>query len=375
LVQRDGAGVLIAQDAALADYARRLGSTADQLAEEDPLVAPTRVVERLREVPPPAEVNLTDARLVRLASAVSQQAVLSSRQELYPRGMPAARALRLSHGALNGLRMLSVAQVRERVASRYPEAAPLPDHPALDDLLREAGFDFQWEADGKDGLGCYVSSHRELVSVTSGTQPPLRYSTAPGRSEIGEVTPEEADARQFEERLQRALREGSFLSLLVNPRRYDFAREWLCKRFPVQLVDLEGLFLDALQAVAGSARVSWDLVLKTDATPQTGDWDKLMLLVGRAMPAVEERLLGAERTMLVIYPGILARYDQMELLSRLSQKVGRRDGIPGLWLLLPGDHQALIDGKAVPLLGPGQRARIPQSWLENRHRASGGGER
>jgi hypothetical protein len=75
--------------------------------------------------------------------------------------------------------------------------------------------------------------------------------------------------------------------------------------------------------------------------------------------------------MLVIYPGLLARYDQMDLLSRLSQKVGRRDGIPGLWLLLPGDHQALIDGKAVPLLGPGQKALIPESWLQNLHRGHG----
>ena len=53
--------------------------------------------------------------------------------------------------------------------------------------------------------------------------------------------------------------------------------------------------------------------------------------------------------------------------TRLSQKVGRRDGIPGLWLLLPGDQLALIDGRAVPLLGPGQKARIPESWLQNVH--------
>ena len=74
--------------------------------------------------------TLSDARLVRLASAVSSTLPISSRQELYPRGMPAARAVRLSHGALNGLRMLTVAQVQERVAGRYPEAAPLPDRPA-----------------------------------------------------------------------------------------------------------------------------------------------------------------------------------------------------------------------------------------------------
>lgn len=373
LVQRAGTCILIAQDVALADYARKLSCVADQLADEDPLVAPARVVERLREIMPPAEVNLVDTRLVRLASAVSQHAAISSRQELYPRGMQAVRALRLSHGALNGLRTLSVDQVRERIAGRYPEAAALPDRPSLDDLLREAGFDFQWDPDGKGGSGGYISTHRDQVSVTSGTMPPLRYPTAPGQVEPGEVTPEEADARQFEERLQRAIREGSFLSLLVNPKFYDCARIELCRRFPVDLVDLEGLFLDALQAVAGSARVNWDLVLRTDATPHAGDWDRLMLLVGRAMPDVEKCLLRAERTMLLIYPGILARYDQMDLLGRLAQKVGRRDGIPGLWLLLPGDHQALIDGKAVPLLGPGQRARIPESWLQNVHRAQGNG--
>ena len=368
VVRRDGDCILIARDAGLAVYARRLGGAADQLADEDPLVAPTRVVERLREIPPPAEVHLSDTRIVRLASAVSGHAAISSRQELYPRGMPAARTIRLSHGALNGLRMLTVAQVKERVAGRYPEAAPLPDRPVLDDLLRDAGFDFRWEPGGKDGQGCYVSNIRE---ISTASEPSIRYPTSPGLSTAGEVTPDEADARQFEERLQRAINEGSFLSLLVAPKFYDLARQEICRRFPVELMDMEGVFLDALQAVAGKAGVNWDLVLKTDSIPQAGDWDKLMMLVGRAMPAVEERLLAAERTMLAIYPGLLARYDQMDLLSRLSQKVGRRGGIPGLWLLLPGSNQALIDGKAVPLLGPGQRACIPESWIENRHRSTG----
>ena len=77
--------------------------------------------------------------------------------------------------------------------------------------------------------------------------------------------------------------------------------------------------------------------------------------------------------MLLVYAGLLARYEQMDLLERLRDKIGRRDGIPGLWLLVPGDHQALMDGKAVPVLSPGQRARIPESWLENKHRANGHG--
>ena len=42
--------------------------------------------------------------------------------------------------------------------------------------------------------------------------------------------------------------------------------------------------------MAERAKVNWELVLKTDATPYQGDWDKLMLLVGRALPLVEETL-------------------------------------------------------------------------------------
>jgi len=372
IMRRDGDCVLITQDADLAAYAQRLGEMADRLADEDPLVAPTRVVQRLREIPSSPSANLSDARLVRLGSQTSRHAALSSRQELYPRGMPADRAVRLSHGALNGLRMLTVAQIRERVAGRYPEAAPLPDRPALDDLLREAGFDFTWDPAGNAGAGCYISNVRDAYSVTSGTEPPPRYPTLPGTPEAGEVTPEEADARQFEERLQRAAKEGAFLCLVVAPRYHDRARAEICRRFPVELIDLEGVFLDALQAVAGKAGIDWELVLKTDATPNRGDWDKLMILVARAMPLVEERLLKAERTIVLIYPGLLARYDQMDLLSRVAEKIGRDDGIPGLWLLLPGSTQAIIDGKAVPLLGPGQRALIPEGWIENRHRSNRG---
>ena len=374
LVRRDRDTVLIATGTEVASYARRLGAVADEIAAEDPLLASTRVIERLREMKAPASLSLSDARLIRLAAEVSSGAAVSSRQELYPRGMEAARALKLSQGALLGQRMLNVDQIRDRVTGRYPEAAALPDRPILDELLKAAGFDFIWDDAGRNGAGCYLSPLRDLVSVTSGSQSIDRQLTRRGNVPAGEVTPEEADARQFEERLQRSIKEGSFLALLVNPKYYDRARSELCRRFPLQLVDFEGVFVDALQETASGAKVNWDLVLQTDTEPNRGDWDKLMMLVGRTMPAVEQQLLAAEKTMLVVYSGLLARYDQMDMLSRLSQKVGRADGIPGLWLLLPGQNQAMIDGKPVPLIGPGQRTRIPESWLQNLHRASGNGE-
>ena len=128
-----------------------------------------------------------------------------------------------------------------------------------------------------------------------------------------------------------------------------------------------------MHQVVDKANADWELVLKTDGTPHTGDWHKLMLLVGRTIPLVEQQLVRADKTMLVIYAGLLARYNQMTLLERLRDKVGRSDGIPGLWLLIPGDQYAVMDGKAVPVISPGQRVRIPESWLQNIHRANGNG--
>ncbi|WP_089718070.1 hypothetical protein [Candidatus Entotheonella palauensis] len=375
VVRRDGEHVLVTTHQALADYASRLGRCADQLADEDPLATPGRVLQQLRAVPLPFDASpLSDMRLLRLAVAVSRHAALSSRQELYPRGMDAARALKLSQGALLGVSPLNAAKIRERVSSRYPDAISLPDRPELDDLLRDAGFDFVWDTNAEQGRGSYVSQLSETVLVTSGSESIGRISTAIGSLAVREITPEIADARQFEERLQRAIQDRTFLVLMAYPKYYQRAREELCRRFPVQLVDFEALLINAMRDVAEKAKVDWDLVLKTDATPNGGDWSKLMLLIDRAMMLVEEELRSAHTTILLVYPGLLARYDRMDLLERLRDQVGSRDGMPGLWLLLPGQHQAMIDGKPVPILGPGQRVNIPETWLQNLHRSNANGD-
>jgi len=284
--------------------------------------------------------------------------------------MEAARALKLSQGALYGVQYLTVQQIRDRVGSRYPEACELPGRPALDELLSATGLDLVWNPEAK-GAGAYVPKQGGISSLSIDV---TRLTTAKGVSEGEEITPDIADARQFEERLQRGIKDGSFLALMVNPKYYDRACRELCDRFPIKLIDFEGMFIDALRDVVDKAGAKWEAVVDTDAIPGEGNWDKFMVLVKRAMPQIEEQLSTADRTMLLVYGGLLARYDQMELLERLRDKIGRSDGIPGLWLLVPGDQQALLEGKAVPILSPGQRARIPESWLKNVHRANGNGE-
>jgi hypothetical protein len=387
LVRRDQGRVFIALTHELAGFAGRLGELADQLALEDPLVPPARVLQRLREITQPVGTSLlADARLLRLAAAASKNAAVSSRQELYPRGMDAARALKLSQGAIYGVSTLTVAQIRDRVSGRYPEAAPVPDRPALDDLLQAAGFDFQWDSGGKGG-GCYVARIRDVVSITSGSESISRVATSLGsvanNQATQEITPEIADARQFEERLERGIKEGSFLALIVNPKCYQRAVSELQNRFSIEVVDIEGLIVDTLRDVASKANAKWDALVNADAKPGSEPWKKFMVLVNRAMPIVEKQVLSGQRSavsdqqeacrrsILMIYPGLLARYEQLGLLEKIRDEIGRSKGLHSCWILIPGDIQAFIDGKPVPIISPGQKTKIPDTWLANIHRAGG----
>ncbi|MFO0881530.1 MAG: BREX system serine/threonine kinase PglW [Gemmataceae bacterium] len=366
LVRRDDTRTLVALHPALADHAARLGDRADKLASEDPLATPARALQMLREVPAPVGFEpLADGRLLRLAAAASCGAALSSRQEVYPRGMEALRALKLAKGALGNVKFLSVEQIRDRVGGRYPEAESMPDRPRLDELLARAGVELVWD----DTEQSYTTTARDSVSISSASMPPSRLSTGPGRDPREPISPDEADARQFEEKLRRSLKDGAFLTLLVPPRSYLQARRELEARFPLRAMDGDRLIIDALRDTAKRARVDWSLVLRTDATPSNGDWNRLMMLVKRAIPKVEEQLCVPDATVLLVHPGLLARYDNLDLLERLRDKVGRPGGPGGLWLLLPG-HQPLIDGKAVPLLSPAQRVLVPESWVGNWHRTS-----
>ena len=172
-----------ATPAARAQYAERLGARADALAQADPLLAPARLAEELQAVSPPeGDQQLTPDRLLRLAVATSQQAALSSRMELYPRGMAALRAIKLGGGSLLGPKELTVQQIQQRIASRYPQAEPVPGRPALDDLLREAGIAWVWDDTGDDGKGVYRPQYRapEARPRTS-TLPRLSYCRAARR--------------------------------------------------------------------------------------------------------------------------------------------------------------------------------------------------
>jgi serine/threonine protein kinase len=362
-----------APSAARAQYAEQLGNKADALAAADPLLTPARVVEELQAVPQPAgDVAMTPDRLLRLAVASSQSAALSSRMELYPRHMEAGRALKLGIGSLLGPRALSVRQIRQRIASRYPLAAAVPGPPALDDLLQAAGIELLWDGTGAEGEGVYRPKYDASTSA-SRTSSLHRISTAPGTGIP--ASPEVEAAEALETRLQQAVAAHRFLVLTVAPRHLLRAEAEIVQRFPVTRISLEALLIHEMKAVAASAGAKWEVVLKADsAPPQSTNWRRLQLLVRQAMPAVTQALFEADRPVLLVYPGLLARYEQMQLLETLRDACSQRRDAPGCVVLVASDAQRsmpMLDDKPIPVIHASEWARIPDSWLANAHRAMG----
>jgi serine/threonine protein kinase len=361
----------------LAAYAEKLGQVADELANADPLPPPLRVFQELYDVAQPQQPHgclpFGNERLMRLAAAMSKSAAVSSRQELYPRGMAAERALRLGLGALAGLGLgegdggFTIDQIRSRLESRYPEAEPLPDRPELDALLHRVGLDVQWNPETS-------TFHRReaRIVVTSGSSIAPRRTTSTSARHV-EVTPDVAEARQFEERLRHAYADGGFLALTVKPSRMRRCEDELLRRFKLQRVSFDELLFDALRVEAKELEIDWAIVEGADGTDPSGpDWKNLLLLIGRVAPKITNDLVNRPSHLLLVHPGLIARYDQMSVLETLRDKVGHDVPCPGMWVLVATDGQSdmpLLDHSEIPLITPGQRARVSESWIDNLHRA------
>lgn len=128
-----------------------------------------------------------------------------------------------------------------------------------------------------------------------------------------------------------------------------------------------------MKALAEQSRANWEVVLRADSAARDGrDWRSLVTLVRRAIPAVERQLLESERTVLVTYSGLLARYDQLDMLDRLRDATERQEASPGFLVLLPADQQTnmpVIDGTTLPVVLASQWTRLTATWISNVHRS------
>ncbi|MEP7311644.1 MAG: BREX system serine/threonine kinase PglW [Pseudomonadota bacterium] len=376
---------LVATSSAWAAYARQLGVVADTCALADPLMPPGRVLEALDAVRLPSSASAGDgpmvspilsARMLRLATMASRKAALSSRQEIYLRGMPALQALKASMNAVSGANEFRPRDLQDRVRGRYPEAESLPERPMLDQLLEEVGAPLQWEPSAAEGVGAYRRIG-PLGGATSGTTTLYsRYTTMSGSSRP-QLPAAVVDAQEMEIRLQRGLQQGGLLVLTVEPRQARHAEAELRRRFPapaLQVLNVDALLLRELHAQADALGVDWATVLRADAADSNSrDWRNLLTLVQRAAPALRQAMLKSQQPLLIVNAGLLARYDLLSLVTELEAAAGRPGRTPAAWLLLPTSQPALasIDGAPVPLVQSSVVAALAQPWIENLHRATG----
>lgn len=375
-VRRQGK-IFITPASELAEYAMRLGIVADRLVREEPLPTSARSIEELQGVASPdfdahACVAPDASRLVQLAAGASRNACSNVRLELYPRGMKAKRALLLAQSALFGARKLTVEQLRQSIASRYKEAEPLPGRPELDALLEAINFPLKWSADAADGVGAYVPPSRGHSKLSSLTPSLPRMRTANAPVPRPEVAPEIAEAQRLEEKLLYAEKQGSFLVLAMPTRHTRRALTELESRFAVEPVDGDRLFLEALKAEAEKLKVNWDVVLAADAEEKgSRDWDRLQMLVRKAMPAIRSRLQNSRKSILLVNPGLFARYGQLDFFQEIRTQVGTGHGPHGFWILVPSHGQTskpTLNGEAIPIVNPAQFEVLNEAWLMNEHR-------
>jgi hypothetical protein len=369
-------GVLfISVDPAFVDFARQLGDAGEELASRDPLPTASRVIETLGAIAfPETEVENVrppdQARRAHLAAAVSGKVCVNSRLELYPPGLSAERALALSRSALFGVRELRLEEIRSRVASRYPQAEPLPGRPQLDRLLEQVGFPLQWDDRAANGAGAYHSKHVAFSSgnsFTIGSRPGTIDLVTPGQP----VSEEVAEAQRLEDKLTRARKQGSYLVLTIDPKYLNDAAKQL-ERIGAKRLSASELFLSAMKTKAADLGVPWEVVLEADAAKKgSADWTRLQELVRRAMPEVLETLRKSNEDILLTDAGLFARYGRMNEIDALRNDTGTQSGPHSLWLLVPGHGAATtptLCGEAVPITNEAQFEQLTPHWARDFHR-------
>jgi hypothetical protein len=137
-------------------------------------------------------------------------------------------------------------------------------------------------------------------------------------------------------------------------------------------VSYDELLFSALRDEAKDLDVDWSIIEHADGAEHASqDWSNLLHLTGLVAPKIAADLMNREKHILLVNPGLIARYDQMSILETLRDKVGHDVPCPGVWVLVAADGQnemPILDHEVIPLITSGQRAKVSEGWIDNIHR-------
>lgn len=348
---------------------KALGNAADALAARASVPGPgevARVLEAAAAETPLAV--LAGERLADIAASASLNAAKSARLEIYPREMPADRALALSASQLKS--GITPAEIVRRVRLRYPEAAALPERPALDELLRPHGLVFNDEAGEYRRLG---DADHTIMSTRMPS--PWRAKTALPTQAMS-MDAEAIAARQFDEQLRNAIERRSFRILGVRADRAREAALRIGERIGTSPVSFDTELVKAIRTQMQQGGIkNEDLIHTADRDGRSGPaWNNLLRLVERASSSVASSLLPPKAPLLLVQPGLMARYRLEGFLQQLLAAGTDTRSTAPIFLLVPGHDVGgipRINGElAIPGAVHGQVLWVPHGWLDNKHNAA-----
>lgn len=352
----------------LLEVAKRVGEAADELAVTEPLPSSEKartVLEKAVEGTPLA--TLPTEKLIALAVRASRGAAMSARLEVYPKGMDATRALTLSAGAF-AVAEIDPDEVAKRVRARYPEAAALPSRPELDKLVAASGLVFDSQT------GRYRRKTESLpTSSGSPVQPIHRMRTALPNQPLLR-TPEAQEAAAFDSSLRASVERGRFRVLQTSADEAEYVATVLARQLGVEPTSLDQALTKYAEARRTKLGIEPGKIREVDRNrAPANEWKLLRNLMAFAGDdLVGEILAHRDKPWLLVHPGALATYELGAQLAKLIDRADREDGAAVLLLVPCQDDGAppSINGKLpVPTPVPGQRMRVPRSWIENQHRA------
>jgi hypothetical protein len=189
------------------------------------------------------------------------------------------------------------------------------------------------------------------------------------------MAPEAISARELDEQIDHAIDRRLLRIVGVSVDRAPEAALALRERKGMRVENLDAHLVAAMRSLMEEKGIKPSAVHAADRDgPTAKGWRNLRKLAQQAVEQVASKLLPPrEAPLLLIQPGLIARYGLDEFLRKMVQAAESED-CHAIFLLVPSRQQAglppINEEMAVPGVLPSQALWISREWLRNLHNAA-----